>query len=682
MHLKLMHRGFPSLVTGNIECQICQKICQGVQNLTKHIQKSHPDETSEYECSHCGKKWGSLSNLTKHMKTHLTNVPIAEIPIDSIPRQNVCEETETVVETEEIHSEGSHEFEGTVDEFHSEDQEKDGGDFEVAALPSLEAFKCAYCEKKYKSKKLLQIHLTKIHRRCPRQFPESIEISNDDQHNTLTKNLSTFTHNMSFAEQVPKLFLLDQHILSPSEESHQQHCENPENEINNSFLENPPMTIKPEVSLIFNVEHVESMCETLQQEGDMDKLASFLDSLSQNELMESNESILRARAFVAYHRGLFHEVYSILKSHCFTSKYHSELQSLWYKAHYTEVEKLRGRSLGAVEKFRVRKKYPLPFSIWNGEETMHYFTKRGRNILKDFYTRNRYPTHAEKKVLAKEIGLDLTQVSNWFKNQRQRSSFSLEKTTNEDVKHNVQQSDITELNVNASELDESILPDAEPMERVPRLQCVNCHRVFSKVFDLRKHIADVHREYPYDCSDSSKTIGLQDIYHLLVELNEKVNKMEQLVQDLTFRNNAKDHLSTIMPLKNVSEMVKFNELLSKKHVATAFKQWVRTSKVIDVMSDDLITALNLSGRHGKICLKDQKFFKMWKDVTILDSFEKTVKHEIFKAKNRLNQNKMRLKKKSREFQVNGRSDNGNPQVHADYAEEYIAPDDEVDSEWK
>ncbi|GAB0099719.1 hypothetical protein DMENIID0001_156060 [Sergentomyia squamirostris] len=170
MHLKLMHRGFPSLVTGNIECQICQKICQGVQNLTKHIQKSHPDETSEYKCSHCGKKWGSFSNLTKHMKTHLINVPIAKVPIDFIQRQKVCEETEPVVETEEIHSEGSHEFEGTVHEFYSEDQEKDGGNFEVAALPSLEAFKCAYCEKKYKSKYILQIHVTRTHRGFPREY--------------------------------------------------------------------------------------------------------------------------------------------------------------------------------------------------------------------------------------------------------------------------------------------------------------------------------------------------------------------------------------------------------------------------------------------------------------------------------------------------------------------------------
>lgn len=33
---------------------------------------------------------------------------------------------------------------------------------------------------------------------------------------------------------------------------------------------------------------------------------------------------------------------------------------------------------------------------------------------------NRYPTPEEKKMLAKKTGLTLTQVSNWFKNRRQR----------------------------------------------------------------------------------------------------------------------------------------------------------------------------------------------------------------------------------------------------------------------
>lgn len=76
--------------------------------------------------------------------------------------------------------------------------------------------------------------------------------------------------------------------------------------------------------------------------------------------------------------------------------------------------------LGAVDKYRLRKKYPLPKTIWDGEETVYCFKERSRNALKECYARNRYPTPDEKKSLAKRTGLTLTQVSNWFKNRRQR----------------------------------------------------------------------------------------------------------------------------------------------------------------------------------------------------------------------------------------------------------------------
>ncbi|XP_063709951.1 homeobox protein SIX2 [Culicoides brevitarsis] len=172
--------------------------------------------------------------------------------------------------------------------------------------------------------------------------------------------------------------------------------------------------------LNFSPDQVQCMCEALQQKGDIDKLASFLFSLPPTELMRNNESVLRARALVAYHKGMFHELYSLLETHYFSPKFHTELQSLWFKAHYREAEKVRGRALGAVDKYRLRKKYPLPKTIWDGEETVYCFKEKSRNALKDCYTRNRYPTPDEKKTLAKKTGLTLTQVSNWFKNRRQR----------------------------------------------------------------------------------------------------------------------------------------------------------------------------------------------------------------------------------------------------------------------
>ncbi|XP_030387093.1 homeobox protein SIX3 [Scaptodrosophila lebanonensis] len=172
--------------------------------------------------------------------------------------------------------------------------------------------------------------------------------------------------------------------------------------------------------LQFSTDQIQCMCEALQQKGDIEKLTAFLCSLPPSEFFKTNESVLRARAMVAYNLGQFHELYNLLETHCFSIKYHVDLQNLWFKAHYKEAEKVRGRPLGAVDKYRLRKKYPLPKTIWDGEETVYCFKEKSRNALKDCYLTNRYPTPDEKKTLAKKTGLTLTQVSNWFKNRRQR----------------------------------------------------------------------------------------------------------------------------------------------------------------------------------------------------------------------------------------------------------------------
>ncbi|KAK3908456.1 Homeobox protein SIX4 [Frankliniella fusca] len=164
---------------------------------------------------------------------------------------------------------------------------------------------------------------------------------------------------------------------------------------------------------------VETMCEAIQQTGNVRRLADFLWKLPA-DLLCTGEAVLRARARVAFHHGNYKELYGILEGNIFDSRFHGELQQMWYKAHYREAEKMRQRPLGAVDKYRLRKKYPLPKTIWDGEETVYCFKERSRTILKNFYAKNRYPTPDEKKTLAKKTSLTLTQVSNWFKNRRQR----------------------------------------------------------------------------------------------------------------------------------------------------------------------------------------------------------------------------------------------------------------------
>uniref|UniRef100_A0A8C6T4W2 SIX homeobox 1b n=1 Tax=Neogobius melanostomus TaxID=47308 RepID=A0A8C6T4W2_9GOBI len=162
------------------------------------------------------------------------------------------------------------------------------------------------------------------------------------------------------------------------------------------------MSILP--SFGFTQEQVACVCEVLQQGGNLERLGRFLWSLPACDHLHKNESVLKAKAVVAFHRGNFRELYKILESHQFSPHNHPKLQQLWLKAHYVEAEKLRGRPLGAVGKYRVRRKFPLPRTIWDGEETSYCFKEKSRG----------------KRELAEATGLTTTQVSNWFKNRRQR----------------------------------------------------------------------------------------------------------------------------------------------------------------------------------------------------------------------------------------------------------------------
>ncbi|ELR60043.1 Homeobox protein SIX4, partial [Bos mutus] len=177
--------------------------------------------------------------------------------------------------------------------------------------------------------------------------------------------------------------------------------------------------------LAFSPDHVACVCEALQQGGNLDRLARFLWSLPQSDLLRGNESLLKARALVAFHQGIYPELYSILESHSFESANHPLLQQLWYKARYTEAERARGRPLGAVDKYRLRRKFPLPRTIWDGEETVYCFKEKSRNALKELYKQNRYPSPAEKRHLAKITGLSLTQASDQMGNPHHYHSLDL-----------------------------------------------------------------------------------------------------------------------------------------------------------------------------------------------------------------------------------------------------------------
>lgn len=171
-------------------------------------------------------------------------------------------------------------------------------------------------------------------------------------------------------------------------------------------------------------EQVACVCDVLQQSGNIERLARFLWSLPACEQIQKNESVMKAKGLIAFHQGNFQELYRIIESNNFSPENHPKMQQLWLQAHYIEAERLRGKPLGAVGKYRIRRKFPLPRTIWDGEETSYCFKEKSRVVLRQWYLKNPYPSPREKRQLAEQTGLTTTQVSNWFKNRRQRDRAS------------------------------------------------------------------------------------------------------------------------------------------------------------------------------------------------------------------------------------------------------------------
>ena len=51
----------------------------------------------------------------------------------------------------------------------------------------------------------------------------------------------------------------------------------------------------------------------------------------------------------------------------------------------------------------------MPRTIWDGEETSYCFKEKSRNVLREWYTQNPYPSPREKRDLAEATGLTTTQ---------------------------------------------------------------------------------------------------------------------------------------------------------------------------------------------------------------------------------------------------------------------------------
>ncbi|KAK1150701.1 homeobox protein six1b-like [Acipenser oxyrinchus oxyrinchus] len=177
----------------------------------------------------------------------------------------------------------------------------------------------------------------------------------------------------------------------------------------------------------FTLEQVVCVCEVLQRGGSMERLGHFLCSLPACDWLQHDESVLKARALLAFHCGEFGELYRLLQSRPFSPHSHPALQQLWLER-TTCRQRLRAGPWGPSAS-TASEKHPCPSLSGTGRRPAtassrlcveYESAERSRNVLRECYSLNPYPSLREKRELARVTGLTATQVSNWFKNRRQR----------------------------------------------------------------------------------------------------------------------------------------------------------------------------------------------------------------------------------------------------------------------
>ena len=134
----------------------------------------------------------------------------------------------------------------------------------------------------------------------------------------------------------------------------------------------------------FSVSDIVRFCEYLESNGELDRLSRFLWSLPYSvDEISASQSIAVFRAIAAFHTGNFNELYRILEGRQFSEEFHAKLQRLWFKARYIEAERYKKRALGAVAKYRIRRKYPSPRTITSGREKTYCFKETTRKALNE-----------------------------------------------------------------------------------------------------------------------------------------------------------------------------------------------------------------------------------------------------------------------------------------------------------
>ncbi|KAF1750969.1 hypothetical protein GCK72_017520 [Caenorhabditis remanei] len=194
----------------------------------------------------------------------------------------------------------------------------------------------------------------------------------------------------------------------------------------------PPSITSPSLSTFgfpmgdYNLDQMEAICTSLFQARDGERLVAFFNQLKtvygSNALDHfGSEAIVVAYTYALYHSNDFERLFHLLSTRHFQQIYFTDLQEIWHYARYKESQLKRGKELNPVEKYRLRRKFPPPKTIWDGEETVYSFKDSSRKYLKKFFQDvTQYPSQEQKRDISRVTKLKVVQISNWFKNRRQR----------------------------------------------------------------------------------------------------------------------------------------------------------------------------------------------------------------------------------------------------------------------
>ncbi|KAL3099167.1 hypothetical protein niasHT_025668 [Heterodera trifolii] len=188
----------------------------------------------------------------------------------------------------------------------------------------------------------------------------------------------------------------------------------------NYFLDKRQQKILQNIDL--KLQKIVKSYEKREGFSSVEKMCNVINKIIASVVRNVAEAVLGARALISLHTSNSDQLYLILEERI-TWENGLKLMNMWYDAHYQQAEKIQGSSLGPVDKYRVRKKHPLPWA----KPEMNCFNNNTRKILMDNYLTDAYPSPAVMKQLAQETYLTETQVGHWFVNRRQRDKSQQQK---------------------------------------------------------------------------------------------------------------------------------------------------------------------------------------------------------------------------------------------------------------